>query len=99
VIADGSSVPFLDAAACASDGGCGANFVCAYSSAAACGATGVCVPATQNAGACRVPTFCGCDGGSVLGRCDLPVGYTPAPVLSDVFPPCPAAGTVDAGDG
>jgi hypothetical protein len=80
-------------AACATDGGCGPGFVCGYPIAAACGATGVCVPRTVNVGACRIPLACGCDGGSVPGSCDLPGGYSPAPVLSTV--PCRIA---DAGD-
>jgi hypothetical protein len=69
-------------------GACGPNLVCEYPVAAGCSAEGVCVPFTPCGGAGKQPTYCGCDGGGVLGTCDVP-GYVTGPVQS-VF-------TVDGG--
>ena len=63
------------------DGLCGPGFVCEYPMADGCNATGVCVPFMSCGGAGKQPTYCGCDGGGVLGTCDVP-GYVAGPVQS-----------------
>lgn len=80
---------------CGSDGDCGPNYACAYSIARSCTAVGVCLPLASCGGAGKQPTYCGCDGGAFVRRCDLPWGYSQAPVLSGVYPPCVRP---DAGD-
>ena len=63
------------------DGRCGPNLVCEYPIADGCYAKGLCVPERGCGGAAKQPTYCGCDGGGVLGTCDLP-GYVTGPVQS-----------------
>jgi hypothetical protein len=79
---------------CGSDSDCGPNYACAYPSDGSCSAAGVCVPVTPCGGNGKQPTYCGCDGGSFLRRCDLPGGYSQAPVFASAYPPC---STWDAG--
>jgi hypothetical protein len=63
------------------DGACGPTFVCEYPIADGCYAKGICVPQRGCGGAGKQPTYCGCDGGGVLGTCDLR-GYVTGPVQS-----------------
>jgi hypothetical protein len=77
---------------CRSDSDCRPNYACAYPVNESCAAAGVCVPVTACGGAGKQPTYCGCDGGGFVRRCDLPGGYSQAPVLSSAYPPCTASG-------
>jgi hypothetical protein len=86
------------------EGTCGTDLVCEYPMADGCSARGVCVPMKSCGGAGRQPTYCGCDGGSVLGTCDLR-GYVTGPVQSFLAldggsswscKPCDAGGTCAA---
>jgi hypothetical protein len=62
-------------------GTCGPNLVCEYPIADGCSAKGICVPQRGCGGSGKQPTCCGCDGGGVLGTCDLP-GYVTGSVQS-----------------
>lgn len=92
----GDAAP-IDAAGqpCRSDGDCGPNYACAYAIVLSCAAAGVCVQVTPCGGSGKQPTYCGCDGGGFVRRCDLPGGYSQAPVFSGAYPPC---SPVDSGD-
>jgi hypothetical protein len=103
----GPTCPIFDAGAdggwqrCMSDTDCGPSFACAYSVARSCTAVGVCLPVVVCAGNGKQPSYCGCDGGGFVRRCDLPAGYAQAPVLSGAYPPCStgdAGSTSDAAD-
>lgn len=63
------------------NGTCGPGLVCQYPMADGCNAKGVCVPFKSCGGAGKQPTYCACDGGGVLGTCDVP-GYVAGPVQS-----------------
>src|ERR1019366_4122377 len=75
------NLPVQETAAylCGTDGGCGPDSGCAYAIDAGCGAMGVCVPLIPDPAPCKAFNFCGCDGVVVLGLCNLPNDFSPAP--------------------
>jgi hypothetical protein len=101
----GSDAPTIAAGQpCRSDGDCGPNYACAYAIVQSCTAAGVCVRVTPCGGSGKQQAYCGCDGGGLVRSCELPGGYSQAPVFSGAYPPCSpldsggASSEVDAAD-
>jgi hypothetical protein len=67
---------------CASDEECSGATRCYFLVSDGCSATGICLNAPFT-GACRAPTWCACDGNSVV-VC-APDGYSPQPIASQTL--------------
>jgi hypothetical protein len=70
------------ALACANDTDCGGTERCYFLVSEGCSATGTCLERPFT-GACRSPTWCGCDGNAVV-VC-APDGYSPQPIVSQTL--------------